>query len=93
MARPPLIRSADADSIGSIAERGACLPPEPREDTSALPLLALRVPEALAGGGWPPEFDCQSLPIGGRLVRTATGKLEKFKLREPYWSGRERRAS
>ena len=25
-----------------------------------------------------------------RLPRTATGKLQKFKLREPYWEGRER---
>jgi len=24
------------------------------------------------------------------LARTATGKLQKFKLREPYWKGRER---
>lgn len=27
------------------------------------------------------------------LVRTATGKLQKFKLREPYWSDRERDVS
>jgi acyl-CoA synthetase (AMP-forming)/AMP-acid ligase II len=24
------------------------------------------------------------------LARTATGKLQKFKLREPYWEGHER---
>ncbi|MCU1375677.1 MAG: AMP-dependent synthetase, partial [Actinomycetia bacterium] len=24
------------------------------------------------------------------LPRTATGKLQKFKLREPYWEGRDR---
>jgi len=24
------------------------------------------------------------------LARTATGKLQKFKLREPFWEGRER---
>jgi acyl-CoA synthetase (AMP-forming)/AMP-acid ligase II len=24
------------------------------------------------------------------LARTATGKLQKYKLREPYWEGRER---
>jgi acyl-CoA synthetase (AMP-forming)/AMP-acid ligase II len=24
------------------------------------------------------------------LARTATGKLQKFKLRAPYWEGRER---
>jgi acyl-CoA synthetase (AMP-forming)/AMP-acid ligase II len=27
------------------------------------------------------------------LVRTATGKLQKFKLREPYWEGRDRRVN
>ena len=25
------------------------------------------------------------------LARTATGKLQKYKLRAPYWEGRERR--
>jgi fatty-acyl-CoA synthase len=24
------------------------------------------------------------------IPRTATGKVQKFKLREPYWSGRDR---
>jgi fatty-acyl-CoA synthase len=27
------------------------------------------------------------------LARTATGKLQKFKLREPYWQGRERKVN
>ena len=27
------------------------------------------------------------------LDRTATGKLQKFKLRAPYWEGRERRVN
>jgi acyl-CoA synthetase (AMP-forming)/AMP-acid ligase II len=27
------------------------------------------------------------------LLRTATGKLQKYKLREPYWAGRDRRVS
>jgi fatty-acyl-CoA synthase len=27
------------------------------------------------------------------LARTATGKLQKFKLREPYWEGRQRRVN
>jgi hypothetical protein len=26
-------------------------------------------------------------------VRTATGKLQKFKLREPYWAGRTRKVN
>jgi acyl-CoA synthetase (AMP-forming)/AMP-acid ligase II len=27
------------------------------------------------------------------LPRTATGKLQKFKLRAPYWEGRERQVN
>jgi acyl-CoA synthetase (AMP-forming)/AMP-acid ligase II len=27
------------------------------------------------------------------LARTATGKLQKFKLREPYWEGRARQVN
>jgi acyl-CoA synthetase (AMP-forming)/AMP-acid ligase II len=34
-----------------------------------------------------------SIELRDTLVRTATGKLQKFKLREPYWSGRERRVN
>ena len=28
-----------------------------------------------------------------RAARTATGKLQKFKLREPYWEGRDRQVN
>ncbi len=34
-----------------------------------------------------------SIEIRDALVRTATGKLQKFKLREPYWEGRARRVN
>ncbi|MDP3967919.1 MAG: AMP-binding protein [Nocardioides sp.] len=34
-----------------------------------------------------------SIEIRDELARTATGKLQKFKLREPYWDGRERRVN
>jgi acyl-CoA synthetase (AMP-forming)/AMP-acid ligase II len=34
-----------------------------------------------------------SIEIRDALVRTATGKLQKFKLREPYWAGRGRRVN
>jgi fatty-acyl-CoA synthase len=27
------------------------------------------------------------------LPRTATGKLQKFRLREPYWQGRDRQVA
>jgi acyl-CoA synthetase (AMP-forming)/AMP-acid ligase II len=40
------------------------------------------------------HFKCPtSVEIRDVLTRTATGKLQKFKLREPYWSGRERRVN
>jgi fatty-acyl-CoA synthase len=38
------------------------------------------------------HFKCPtSVEVREALPRTATGKLQKFKLREPYWAGRDRR--
>ena len=34
-----------------------------------------------------------SVEVRQALDRTATGKLQKFKLREPYWAGRERKVN
>jgi acyl-CoA synthetase (AMP-forming)/AMP-acid ligase II len=34
-----------------------------------------------------------SVELRNALARTATGKLQKFKRREPYWQGRERRVN
>src|SRR5688572_18884845 len=34
-----------------------------------------------------------SIELRDALVRTATGKLQKFKLREPFWTGRTRRVN
>jgi fatty-acyl-CoA synthase len=34
-----------------------------------------------------------SVEFRDSLVRTATGKLQKFKLRAPYWEGRDRQVS
>ncbi len=34
-----------------------------------------------------------SVEFRDSLVRTATGKLQKFKLRQPYWEGRERQVN
>jgi fatty-acyl-CoA synthase len=40
------------------------------------------------------HFKCPtSIEFRDALSRTATGKLQKFKLREAYWSGRDRRVS
>jgi fatty-acyl-CoA synthase len=32
----------------------------------------------------------KSIEFRPELARTATGKLQKFKLREPFWAGQER---
>ena len=34
-----------------------------------------------------------SVEVRGTLPRTATGKLQKFKLRAPYWEGRDRQVN
>ena len=34
-----------------------------------------------------------SVEFRDSIPRTATGKIQKFKLREPYWVGRERRVN
>jgi len=40
------------------------------------------------------HFKCpRSVEIRDALLRTATGKLQKFKLREPYWVGRTRQVN
>jgi acyl-CoA synthetase (AMP-forming)/AMP-acid ligase II len=40
------------------------------------------------------HFKCPtSVELRGSLARTATGKLQKFKLRAPYWEGYDRRVN
>jgi acyl-CoA synthetase (AMP-forming)/AMP-acid ligase II len=40
------------------------------------------------------HFKCPtSVEMRAALDRTATGKLQKYRLREPYWAGRERRVN
>ena len=43
------------------------------------------LPEALAGYKCPKRVE-----FVAELPRTATGKLQKFRLRAPYWEGRDR---
>ena len=41
-----------------------------------------------------PHFKCPtSVELRDELARTATGKLQKYKLRAPYWEGRERQVN
>jgi acyl-CoA synthetase (AMP-forming)/AMP-acid ligase II len=44
--------------------------------------------ERLAGYKCP-----KSIEFRGELARTATGKLQKFKLRQPFWEGRDRQVN
>jgi acyl-CoA synthetase (AMP-forming)/AMP-acid ligase II len=40
------------------------------------------------------HFKCPTrIEFRSELARTATGKLQKYKLREPFWTGRERRVN
>jgi acyl-CoA synthetase (AMP-forming)/AMP-acid ligase II len=40
------------------------------------------------------HFKCPtSIEFRDALARTATGKLQKFKLRQPYWEGRDRQVN
>jgi acyl-CoA synthetase (AMP-forming)/AMP-acid ligase II len=40
------------------------------------------------------HFKCPtSVELRAELARTATGKLQKFKLREPYWAGHDRKVN
>jgi acyl-CoA synthetase (AMP-forming)/AMP-acid ligase II len=50
--------------------------------------LIAHVRERLAGFKCPKRIEFRT-----ELDRTATGKLQKFKLREPYWAGRERQVN
>ena len=34
-----------------------------------------------------------SIDFVDAIARTATGKVQKFKLREPFWSGRDRQVN
>jgi fatty-acyl-CoA synthase len=54
------------------------------EDVDAAALIA-HCRESLAGYKCPKRVD-----FVDELPRTATGKLQKFKLREPFWKGQER---
>jgi acyl-CoA synthetase (AMP-forming)/AMP-acid ligase II len=44
--------------------------------------------ESLAGYKCPKRIEFRD-----ELPRTATGKLQKFKLREPFWAGRDRQVN
>ena len=43
--------------------------------------------------GGPLQGPVDSVEFREMLARTATGKLQKFKLRAPYWEGRDRQVN
>ena len=42
---------------------------------------------------WPATSAPSASSSVTELTRTATGKLQKFKLREPFWGGRDRQVN
>ena len=42
---------------------------------------------------WPTTSARRAIEFRDELARTATGKLQKFKLRAPYWEGRDRQVN
>ena len=52
-----------------------------------------RADRATAASGWPATSARRRSSSVDELARTATGKLQKFKLRAPYWEGRERQVN
>ena len=48
---------------------------------------------ALPRARWPATSARSAIEFVDELPRTATGKLQKFKLREPFWAGHERQVN
>ena len=52
-------------------------------------VTARRSSSRTAATAWPTSRRRASVEFRDALDRTATGKLQKYKLRQPYWSGRD----
>ena len=73
----------------------AQLPFSPRRYTNRYAVdLARRLAELTPGGPHKVLFapgGAEAISMALKLARTATGKLQKYRLREPYWEGHDRR--
>ncbi|MGH9298672.1 MAG: AMP-binding enzyme, partial [Acidimicrobiales bacterium] len=81
-----------------VAEAAVIGIPDDRWGESVMALVVRRPESAVTGEeliehcrGVLAHFKCpRAVEFRSELPRTATGKLQKFKLRQQYWEGRER---
>jgi fatty-acyl-CoA synthase len=84
-----------------VAEVAVIGVPDPKWGESVKALVVLKEPSSVTEEGLiefararMAHFKCPgSVEFRGSLARTATGKLQKFKLRAPFWEGREAQVS
>jgi fatty-acyl-CoA synthase len=85
----------------AVAEVGVIGVPDDRWGEMVKALVVLRAGETVTEAeliafvkGRLAGYKCpKSIEFRTELARTATGKLQKFKLRQPYWEGRERQVN
>ena len=69
------------------SRRWSCSLPDERRSTEA------ELHRRTAASAWPTTSARPPIEFRDELARTATGKLQKFKLREPYWEGATARST
>lgn len=85
----------------AIAEAAVIAIPDEKWGESVLAFVVCRAPAQLTEAAvidhcreLLAHFKCpRAVEFRDQLPRTATGKLQKFRLREPYWAGRDRQVS